>query len=108
MEIQRAANLGLMQQKLGIDSNARITYRLTENGIVILDLATETRYTVTQGDPNPSVVRFQLPQNIKDIISASDDQLKKRWSESWPAGWSDERETIFTELTYRGISALGL
>jgi hypothetical protein len=108
MEIQRAANLGMMQQKLGIDSNARITYKLTEFGVVIWDLATETRYTVTHGDPNPNVARFRLPQNIKNVISTSDDQLKKRWSESWQDGWSDERETIFTELTYRGISMLGL
>jgi len=108
MEIQLAANLGLIHRQLGIDSNARSTYKLTDNGIVIWDLATGTRYTVTQGDPNPSVARFQLPQNIKDIISATDDQLKKRWSESWQDGWTDERETIFTELTYRGISMLGL
>ncbi len=108
MEIQRAANLGLIHQKLGIDSDARITYKLTANGVVIWDLATETQYTVTYGDPNPSVARSQVPQNIKDIISASDDQLKKRWSESRQDGWSGERETIFTELTYRDISMLGL
>jgi len=108
MEIHRAANLGLMQQKLEIDPNARITFSLTENGLVIWDLTTENRYTVTQGNPNPSVDRFHLPKNIKDIRSASDDHLKKRWSESWEDGWSDERETIFTELTYRGISPLGL
>ena len=108
MEIQLAANLGLIHRQLGIDSNACITYRLTDNGIVIWDLATETRYTVTRGDPNPSVAQFQLLQNIKDITSASDDQLKKRWAESWQEGWSDERETIFTELTYRGINTLGI
>jgi hypothetical protein len=108
MEIQRAANLGLIHQKLGIDSDARITYKLTANGVVIWDLATETQYTVTHGDPKPLVAGFQVPQNIKDIISASDDQLKKRWSESRQDGWSGERETIFTELTYRDISMLGL
>ena len=108
MQIQRAANLGLVHQELGIDSDARITYRLAVNGVVISDLATETQYTVTYGDPNPFVARFQIPQNIKDVISASDDQLKKRWSESRQDGWSDERETIFTELTYRGIRLLGL
>jgi hypothetical protein len=108
MQIHRAVNLGLIQQELGIDPNGRITYRLTANAVVIWDLATETRYTVTQGNPNPSVARFQLPQKIKDSISASDYQLKKRWSESWEDGWSDERETIFTELTYCGISTLGL
>lgn len=108
MEIQRAANLGLMHQKLGIDSDARITLRFTANSVVIWDLATENQYTVTNGNPNPSVARSQVPQNIKNVISASDDQLKKRWSESRQDGWSGERETIFTELTCRGISMLGL
>ena len=71
MQIHHAVNLGLIQQELGIDPNGRITYRLTANAVVIWDLATETRYTVTQGNPNPLVARFQLPQKIKDIISAS-------------------------------------
>jgi hypothetical protein len=51
---------------------------------------------------------FQLPPKIKSIIDATDDGLKKRLSESWKDGWSDERETIFTELTYRDVSVLGL
>jgi hypothetical protein len=108
MQIQRAANLGLVHQELGIDSDARITYELTANGVIIWDLATETQYRLTYGDPKPSAARIQVPQNIKDLISASDDQLKNRWRESRQDGWSDERETIFTELTYRGIRMLGL
>jgi hypothetical protein len=108
MEIHPAASLGLMHQKLGIDSKARITYKLTDSGIVIWDLTGGIRYTITQGDPNPSAAQFHIPQNINDIISTSTDQLKKRWAVSWLDGWSDERETIFTELAYRGEDMLGL
>ena len=108
MEIHHAADFGLMAQKLGIKPDSRVAYRFTDYGVVIWDLATGNEYTVRQGDPNPSVRRFQLPLNVKRIIEASDDDLKKRYSASWEDGWSDERETIFTELTYRGISALGL
>ena len=99
MKIHRAVSLGLLHQELGIDPEARITYKLTDSGIVIRDLATGTQYTVTQGDPNASVARFEIPKGIKQIISSTDDELKKRYSESWEDGWSDEREAIFTELT---------
>jgi hypothetical protein len=108
MEIHRAAELGLLTQKLGIKPDVRVAYQLTNTGIVIWDLSDGHEYTVRHGDPNPSVGQFTLPQNIKTIIEAADDALKKRLSESWMDGWSDERETIFTELTYRGISVLGL
>ena len=108
MEIHRAANLGLMQQKLGIDPKSRIAYQMIDRGVVILDLATETAYTVTHGNPQPAVARFRLSPKIKAIISASDDELKERWSESWEDGWSEERQTIFTELTYRSVNMLGL
>jgi len=108
MEIQRAANLGLLHQKLGIAPEDRVAFKLTESGVVVWDLQTETKYVVTVGKPIADVSHFQLPQNIRNIITEKDDQLKARWSESWMDGWSDERETIFTELTYRGVSVLGL
>jgi hypothetical protein len=108
MEIQRAASLGLLHQKLGIDPNARVAFKLIDTGVVILDLATETAYTVIYGNPQPAIIPFQLSQNVKNIVAATDEQLKQRWSESKRDGWSDERETIFTELTYRGVNMLGL
>jgi hypothetical protein len=108
MEIHRAAEFGLLTQKLGIKPDVRVAYRLTNTGVVIWDLSSGHEYVVRHGDPNPSAGQFALPQNIKAIIEATDEALKKRLSESWMDGWSDERETIFTELIYRGISVLGL
>jgi hypothetical protein len=108
MEVHRASELGQLHRSLGIDPNARITFKLAVDGVIIWDLATQMQYTVVQGRSVPLVAHFQLPQYVNDIISANDDQLKKRWAESWRDGWSEERETIFTELTFRGISMLGL
>lgn len=108
MEIHRAAEFGPLAQKLGIKPDSRVTYRMTDRGVVIWDLAGGNKYSVTQGNPDASVERFTVPANIQRIIAASDDELKRRYSESWEDGWSEERETMFTELTYRGISALGL
>ncbi len=97
-----------MAQQLSIEPNARISYQMTQTGVVIWDFSTGNKYTITQGDPNAAVSTFEVPQKVKQIIDATDDDLKKRYSASWLDGWSDERETIFTELTYRGINALGL
>jgi hypothetical protein len=108
MEIHRAQSLGLLAQKLGIKPDARISYRMTQSGVVIWDLSTGNEYTVNHNNPNAIVSSFSLPTKIKQIIDATDDDLKKRYSASWMDGWSDERETMFTELTYRGINTLGL
>jgi hypothetical protein len=108
MEIHRAQNLGPLAQKLNIKPTARISYRTTQSGVVIWDLTTGDKYTITHGNPDAAVSSFQVPPRVKQIIDATDDELKKRYSESWLDGWSEERETMFTELTYRGISALGL
>jgi hypothetical protein len=108
MEIQRASSFGFLAMQLGIKPVSRITYRIEEDGFIVWDLETATAYRIRQGDPNPQVRSFVIPENIKQIIAASDEELKERLKQSWLAGWSDERETIFTELNYRGISTLGL
>ena len=108
MEIQRATNLGQLHVTLGIAPDSRVAFKMTDAGVIIWDLETETQFIIAFGATSPTAVPFQLSQQIKAIIEAQDDQLKKRWSESWRDGWSEERETIFTELTFRGISVLGL
>jgi hypothetical protein len=78
MEIHRAAEFGALAQKLGIKPNSRVTYRMTDLGVLIWDLAEGNKYTVTQGNPNASVEPFTVPANVKKIIATSDDDLKKR------------------------------
>ena len=108
MEIHRGQSLGLLAQNLGIKPASRVSYRETQTGVVIWDLTTGKKYTITHGNPDAAVSSFQVPPRIKQIIDATDNELKKWYSESWLDEWSEERETMFTELTYRGISALGL
>jgi hypothetical protein len=108
MKIYLAASLGAVHQQLGIDPRARITYEKTDDRIVIWDFSTGNKYDVNGGDPNPSKTRFEIPPYIKHILSSSDDELKKRYSESSNDGLSEEREALFMELTHRGINTLSL
>jgi hypothetical protein len=102
MEIHRAQEFGLLAQKLGIAPDARVAYQLTRNGIVLRDLETSTQFTVLESG---EVLEedFNVPDNLKRIFKASDKDLKKQWDDSWEQGWTDERETMFTELVRRGV-----
>lgn len=99
--------LGALHQQLGIDPKARVTFRMTPSGGIISDYSTGTTYNITFGPPT-SVTKSPLvvPKWAKDIFSATDDALKKRWKET--QGWDDERETIFAELTLRGVRVLDI
>ena len=81
VEIHRAQNLGPLAQKLNIKPTARISYRTTQSGVVIWDLTTGNKYTITHGNPDAAVSSFQIPPRVKQIIDATDDELKKRYSE---------------------------
>lgn len=108
MEIQRASSFGFLAVQLGIKPVSRIAYRIEDDGFIVWDLATAMAYRLRQGDPNPQIRSFVIPENVRKILAASDDELTKRLKENWLDVWSDERETIFTELNYRGISTVGL
>ena len=46
------------------------------------------------------------PRMWKDIIAANDDELKERWL--YTMRWDEQRETLFSELAFRGIDVLKL
>ena len=107
MEITHGVNLGALHQQLGIDPKARVTFQMTPTGGIVSDYSTGTVYTLTFGPPttvaeSPLVV----PQWAKDIFSAKDDELKKRWKET--EGWDNVRETLFYELALRGVRVLDI
>jgi len=106
MEIQRAANFGPLHQKLGIAPHARICYQITPNGVTVWDIATGTAHTVHAITGTVTTEKFQVPRQVKEIIDATDTELQRRWSENWEQAWSDLRQTIFTELNFRGISVV--
>lgn len=107
MEIQRAKHFGQIIRQLGIDPDTRLTYERTATGLMFWDLNSGQAYTVNFGQP-PTVRPFVVPEAVRAIIGMTDEQLKKQWSDSWMDGWSEDRETIFTELTFRGISILDI
>jgi hypothetical protein len=103
MQHRRAMQIGALHRQLGIDANSRVTSQISPTGGVVSDLSTGIRYTVNFNPPNIETALFAVPQWAQTIFNANDDELKKRWTETETEGWNDERETIFAELTLRGI-----
>jgi hypothetical protein len=106
MQIQLGVQLGMLHQQLGIDANSRIAFQLTPTGVVIWDFGAAKRYTVDGTVPSVVEHDFELPDRMKAIFDASNEQLKKRWDDGFEEGWTDERETIFSELVLRGVNML--
>jgi hypothetical protein len=106
MEIQQASNLGLLQRTLKIKPDARITMRLTSEGADVWDLSTGNIYRVTPG--NVSVEMHAVPPDVLEIIAASDETLRKHLRDTWQQGWTEERQTMFTELVFRGVDVINL
>jgi hypothetical protein len=106
MKHQRAMQIGALHRQLGIDANSRVTCQITPKGGVVSDLSTGIQYKVNFNPPKIETALFAVPQWAQEIFDANDDELKKRWTET--EGWSDERETIFAELTLRGVKILDL
>jgi hypothetical protein len=108
MQYQQAVRLGMLHRQLGIPPNARIFLQITTEGTIgafIWDLDSGNTYLVVYG-ATPIRGKREVPKKVKDIIAASDDDLKKRWLSTM--GWNDERETVFSELNFRGIDILQL
>jgi hypothetical protein len=106
---QQASTLGLLHQQLGIPASARIFHQVTRDGplgIYIWDLDTGNTYVMVQGhSSNPiNPGRCQLPQHVKEIMAATEDDLKKLWLTS--IGLDELRETVSSELAFRGINEL--
>jgi hypothetical protein len=98
MEIQRAAALGLLQRTLKIEPNVRIAMRLTDGGGVdVWDLSSGKMYRIMPG--NVLIEDHPVPANVKEIVATSDDVLRKRLRDTWQQGWTEERQTIFTECS---------
>jgi hypothetical protein len=106
VEIMRGIQLGALHQQLGIDANSRVTFQITPTGGVVSDFSTGTQYAVTFNPPSVAESPFTVSQRVQKILDATNDDLKKRWKET--DGWNDERETIFAELTLRGVRILDL
>src|SRR5579864_6660946 len=106
MQYQHAVRLGVLHQQLGIPADARIHFQIIDGmiGIFIWYLETGNTCAVLQG--NIITGKRNVPQHVKDIIAATDEDLKKRWLSTM--GWDEVRETVSSELMFRGIDILKL
>lgn len=111
MQYQQAVRLGVLHRQLGIPTTARTFVQIMTDGPLgtyIWDLDSENTYIMVQGHPNNPILpgRRAVPQYVKDIIAATDSDLKNQWLTT--EGWNEVRETVFSELTFRGIDILRL
>ena len=101
MRIERANILGAFCSQLSIDSDARVVLVPAKNGIRIWDLNAEKEYELGQrGETLASIPRL-LPESLRTILTATDDALQERLLSRSLHKWSEERETILSELKYR-------
>jgi hypothetical protein len=106
MEIHQATELGQLGKTLGLAATSRITFEVTNDGVMVWDLDHGIKYTVSVSSRHVNREAFEVPKQIKEIFDTPDDVLKKRWDDHWSEGWTEEREIIFTELCRRGVSML--
>jgi len=102
MRIERAIILDAFCSQLSIDPDARVVLVPAKSGIKIWDLNTEKEYELGQrGETLASASRL-LPDRLRTILTMPDEALQERLSSSGLHKWSEERETILSELKYRG------
>jgi len=92
---------------VGLAEKARVYVKVPTNGTVgvyIWEMETGNTFTVVPGN----VIRGQaaVPQHVKVIIAASVDELKQLWLST--IAWDEVRETVFSELAFRGTDMLKL
>lgn len=107
MQIQSGIRLGsIMINKLGIRPDSRIAVEGVPRGMIIWDLDAGAKYTITSTVNGTAAVKdeFEVPAWMKQIFAASDEELNLHWEKTWQEGWTDKRETIFTELVRRGVN----
>ena len=103
--------MGILHGQLGIPAEARIMLQMVTDGPMgayIWDLESGKTYIVVQGGSHNPILPGQrdVPQHVQDVIAATDDELKQRWLSTM--GWDEVRETVFSELVFRGIDILKL
>jgi hypothetical protein len=90
---------------MGISPQARVEILPVKDGLKIWDLESENQHILGLSGETLSSVQKPLPRALKALLTESDDSLKERLSDRRLRKWSDERETILSELKYRGINA---
>ena len=105
MRFERAIILGVFSTQLGIDHDARIEILPVKNGLKIWDLDSANQYILGLSGETLDAMEKPLPTPLRALLAESDTTLQSRLSSGKLRKWSDERETILSELKYRGVRA---
>lgn len=107
MEIHVSNEFGPYMQQLGIAPKTRVGFKETSNTKIFWDLGRGLRFTVSTTEPSlVTEEQFVIPARLKEILAADNSTLEKWYDEGFMDGWSEDQETLFTELTVRGVSLL--
>jgi len=105
MRFERAIILGIFCKQMGISPQARVEILPVKDGLKIWDLEAESQHILGLSGETLNSIQKPLPKTLKTLLEESDNALKERLSDRRLRKWSDERETILSELKYRGIDA---
>lgn len=103
MKFERAILLGAFCKQLGIDANARIALAPAKGGLRIWDLNAEMQHLLGPTGETVESTPRRVPAKLKTILAEPDSALRKRLSKLKQRQWSEEYETVWSELHYRRI-----
>ena len=99
----------MLYESLGLGPKTRVFLQeptQDEPVYLVWDLETGTTNTITFTTPAVTKGYREVPANTREIIAATTEDLQKRWLST--NGWDDDRSSIFSELTIRGVRILDL
>ena len=103
MRYDRGEILGLFCGELGIRPSARVIVAPGKGGLRIWDLSAGIEFTLNSRSNALNIRRHAAPLHCVAIFQESDEALLARIANRRLTPWSEERETIFSELRYRRL-----
>lgn len=104
MRYERGEILGLFCGELGIRPNARIAIAPSRNGLRIWDLSTNKEFILNIKGNTLNVRSKVVPEDCAFVFAESDQALLARIADRTLSPWSEDRETIASELRFRDLA----
>jgi hypothetical protein len=103
MRYLRGEILGLFCGELGIRSSSRVAIAHSRQGILIWDLNSGIEFNVDFKDNTLATEPKPAPDSCFVIFHEPDPALLARLADPNLMPWSEERETLLSELEYRNL-----
>jgi hypothetical protein len=104
MRYERGEVLGLFCGELGIHPTSRVVISPTNAGLRVWDLTVGVEFTFNPRGNTLSMQPKTTPESCTSVFNQADHALLARIGDLRLAPWSEERETLSSELHYRNIS----